>query len=223
MDGNFNPNDFEPDNTTPQEDIEPVAWSKKKTGAVFIALLVLILVILLFVRSCSISKRINKSSTTESAKVTTEALILEDVSNGNEVSVENSDNSVVDLTTESVSADEIATEVSTEVVTTESGSTEQVSTEVAKEDNSLVEVQEPVLGEPITSSGVVSGKSIYYVKDSYLYEVRLILVMGNDQNIFCSYYCPRKTWDALATGDSLKVTYQMDSLGGISITTISNN
>jgi len=150
MDGNFNPNDFEPDNTTPQEDIEPVAWSKKKTGAVFIALLVLILVILLFVRSCSISKRINKSSTTESAKVTTEALILEDVSNGNEVSVENSDNSVVDLTTESVSADEIATEVSTEVVTTESGSTEQVSTEVAKEDNSLVEVQEPVLGEPIT-------------------------------------------------------------------------
>ena len=171
MDGNFDPNDFEQNNNQ-QEEVEPIAWSKKKTGAVFIAFLVLILVILLFVRSCSISKKINKSSTTESIKVTTEALILEDVSNGGDVSVNNSDNSVVDLTTESVSSEIITTEISTVSATTESVVTEQPK----QEGNVLVEVQEPALGEPVTASGVVSGKSIYYVGDSYLYEVRLILV-----------------------------------------------
>lgn len=228
MGDNFNPNEWEePTTQETQEDIEPIAWGKKRTGAVAIAIILLLIVICFFIRGCSISKRTNKSTVTESTNVVTESISIEDSSNDSEVTTEISENSTVEEDVESVSAEEITTEVLTEVSTTEVITTEQTTVEVTESEGSneniLIEVQEPALSDTMTVSGVVSGKSIYTINNNYLYEVRIILVMGNDQNVFCSYYCPRKTWDALSTGASLNVTYQVDSLGGISISTISSN
>ena len=80
---------------------------------------------------------------------------------------------------------------------------------------------EPVLGAEVETSGIVSGMSMYRVGSSYTYGVNIILVTGNDANVECSYFCPRNTYSALEVGDSLVVKYQMDSMGNVSISSIS--
>jgi hypothetical protein len=82
---------------------------------------------------------------------------------------------------------------------------------------------EPALGAEITSSGMVKGLYMYKIGGSYTYGVNLLLLTGNDSSIECYYFCPRKTYSALSIGDSLSVTYQQDSMGNVSVMSISKN
>lgn len=78
------------------------------------------------------------------------------------------------------------------------------------------------MGAEVQANGIVKGISMYKVGDSYTYGVNLILVVGNDENLECTYFCPKKTADALGIGMSLVVSYQCDSVGNICVVSISN-
>ena len=86
----------------------------------------------------------------------------------------------------------------------------------------ITEVAEPVLGEVYETTGMVSSKKIYNVNNnSYAYVVSLVLLTGENETTSVEYFCPRKTFDALNTADSVVVQYQVDSNGIVSIASVS--
>lgn len=106
----------------------------------------------------------------------------------------------------------------TEVVSNDEPS--KNSSESSQEGFSVV--AEPVLGDVYESTGMVSSKQVYKVGDtSYAYAINLVILRDNDNTSMVQYFCPRKTYDALSSGDTLSVQYQLDSSGCISIATIS--
>ena len=68
---------------------------------------------------------------------------------------------------------------------------------------------------------MVKGLYMYQIGNSYTYGVNLVIITGNDMYLECYYFCPRKTYNALAIGDSLQITYQQDSMGNVSVVSIS--
>lgn len=89
------------------------------------------------------------------------------------------------------------------------------------EEGLLPLTQEPALNGEVTTSGMVSGKGMYKIGNSYTYGVNIIIVTGNDAKLDCQYFCPRNTYSALGIGDAITVTYQMDYVGNVSISSIS--
>lgn len=85
----------------------------------------------------------------------------------------------------------------------------------------LLKVDAPELGETLESSVIISSKEIFKVDSkSYAYSVGLIIPSGDGYEIV-KYFCPKKTYDALNTGDAVNAQYQVDANGVISISTIS--
>ena len=92
----------------------------------------------------------------------------------------------------------------------------------AEPDNEFSQLTlEPALGAEVLGTGMVKGLYMYQIGNSYTYGVNLVIITGNDAYIECYYFCPRKTYSALAIGDSLQVTYQQDSMGNVSVVSIS--
>ena len=98
---------------------------------------------------------------------------------------------------------------------------EENNAEVEEQGNSgLVSVSEPVLGELREVSAAVLSKNVYKVNRSYGYMIELVVV-NNDKEIVLNYFCPRKTYDALRIGDTVRVQYQSSEDGTISIASVS--
>lgn len=216
------------ENTPNVDDIEPVSWDKKKTGAVLLTVIFMLIIILLTVRGCSITKKSESFSVTKNTESSTVRDISEGSSNNvekqstkSENSSENGEGEVVLESENLTSENEVNKDTSTGSANASNVTVVSDSTRLDTREGSLQEVSEPNLSEPLSSTGMVSGKKIYKIDNSYLYEIRLILVFGNEENVLCSYYCPRKTYDALETGTSVNVEYQVDTEGVISITSIS--
>lgn len=221
--GLMSDNDEEPE-------IEPVAFSKAKTCVIALIFIFMIVIILLTVRGCSIQRKSEIPAESGNTESTTVEEITEDTSNNVENDINNSQNSTESTEVEPLSEEEIVTTEIPEVNKDEvpdnvkENSEEEIKDkkDIIDSNTSLTEVQDPSLSEVLNSTGIVSGKKIYKIGNGYLYEIRLIMVMGNDENTFASYYCPRKTFDALESGSSVNIEYQLDSTGCISITSISN-
>lgn len=203
-------------------------WSKKQTGAVIITITFMLIIILFTVRGCSIRKNPqNFSSSTQSVN---SVKLQQDTTDGNgeenasniDVSLAktgvvdsspSADNSNVNLTNDTSNGSEIS-ESSSVNVDSQNASPDDA---IVEGDNGSIEVGEPALSDIMTVLGMVSGKYIYKNKYGYLYEIRLIVAIGNGENVFSTYYCAKKSWDALQVGEGVSVQYQCDNAGNISI------
>lgn len=215
-----------------EQEITPVKLSKGKVLAILIFGIVILIFVLIVLDGVSIKKNTGTPVQKTEVSETAQQSVSPTVSNGGDVSSEISESSVVSSESTLSSSEETNSSVSTsieetvEVVSDESiliqGEViEQKEDEVvSKAEFEHLEV-EPMLGAEITVSGMVKGKSMYRVKDSYTYGVNLILITGNDTNLECTYFCPKKTADALNIGDSLNVIYACDSNGNVCVVSIS--
>lgn len=85
----------------------------------------------------------------------------------------------------------------------------------------LLEVAEPELGVLVEADALVGKKYIYTLGgSSYVYSIELIISMDDDIRRV-QYLCSKKSYDSLSSGGSVKVSYQVDKSGGISISSIS--
>ena len=227
------PNLEENNSVESQEDQEqeeaPVKLSKIKAGFVFVAFLIVVMIVIMTIRGCSVSREVNSSQevqTQETQQTQEENTITstgeEDSKKSNNVAVEEgSESSGVDNTNEAnISDSNTDSEVQSNKVE-QPEITENTSSVNTGMD--LQEVSEPQLSEAITTTAVVSSKSIFLSKEgSYVYQVDFLVITDEEGNyITLSYYCPKTTYDALAQGDSVNVEYQTDSTGNISVSSVS--
>ena len=129
--------------------------------------------------------------------------------------------------TESVNIESASVDEAESTVSTSSNESSDETVGIKEQEtfesvSGLVEVAEPVLNPEVESTGMVLNKSIYLLGSSYLYEVEMLVLVGEDGNYAdMRYYCPKNTFDALNIGDNVYVTYQTSSDGSYSISTIS--
>lgn len=204
-----------------QQEVESVSWSKKKTGVVAMTLVFIALIIAITAKSCSVTKREKNGSNVKSSVTTETGSTYNISSNNGEKESNKSENSSESVGSDSSAVEEGKTEESSSSLTTEVVVVDNASTEAIPANEETVDTAEPSLGETLTTSAIVSGKKVHLVEDNYLYDIRLLFVVGNGDSRICSYFCPRKTYDALSTGDTVTVEYQLDAEGNMSITTIS--
>lgn len=212
-----------------QQDIAPVNLSKGKVCVIVVVFLVFVLLILIVISGIDIKKNPNgnQGNSTQTSEVQNSGNT--NTSNTSEkvadTSVENLENSPISSEPSSSSSD-LNNNVNnggdtTEGVLIQGEVVEQKPEEiVSKAEFELLDV-EPMLGAEIEVSGMVKGISMYKVGSSYTYGVNLILIVGNDTNLECTYFCPKKTADALSIGTSLVVNYKADSNGNICVVSIS--
>ena len=193
----------------------------QQTGAVVMTLIFIALIIAITVKSCSITKREKNDSNVKSTVTTETGSTYNISSNNGEKDFNKSENSSESVGSDSSAVEGGKTEESSSSSTTEVTIVDKTSTEAIPTNEETVDTVEPSLGEALTTSAIVSGKKVHLVEDNYLYDIRLLFVVGNGDSRLCSYFCPRKTYDALSTGDTVTVEYQLDAEGNMSITTIS--
>lgn len=217
-----------------KQDVAPVNLSKKKVGVLLVIVLAIAIVLIVVIQSCSIQREVNVPSPTPTPEITisdtgnsvgntgeeepefSENMVENEGSaSGRDEEANSASNSVVDSGESNV--------VDEEVEPTVDPTEEPVAGEPATEKGSgLQEVAEPVLGELQQTTAMVSSKKVYNINDSsYAYAISLVLLTGENQTTSVEYFCPRKTYDALSTADSVTVQYQVDSNGIISVASVS--
>lgn len=219
-----------------EEEVKPVKLSKKSTSTICVVLAIICIIVLICFRGCSITKEVKSSSNTTDTSISVQESSDSTATKGGDISEKNEEKSSSSedvnssLAEESKSTEKVVKDEDTESTEVKnSGVTRGTATVVEQNTESigvqsssvLKEVQEPVLNDEIQSTGLVSSKSVYQVGDSYLYEIKILTLKGDNQDLTCKYYCPKKTWDALSVGDSISITYQMDSMGNTSVLSIS--
>lgn len=203
--------------------------SMKKAGITIFSLLIMFIIILLTVRGCTISKKSEqkdvqnsqpevvlqeKNNTTEKENKDKEE--SEKVKEDSKNTVSNTEKSGIDE--EETPSVESSRENVDSVNTSNSNG---VSSNSTNSNNSFIEIGEPVLGESITVNALVSSKKSYLVDGkSYAYSIGVLLPNEDGYDIV-NYYCPKKTYDAVSSGESIKVDYQVDESGKVSINSIS--
>ena len=201
----------------------------KKAGITIFSLLIMFIIILLTVRGCTISKKSEqkdvqnsqpevvlqeKNNTTEKENKDKEE--SEKVKEDSKNTVSNTEKSGIDE--EETPSVESSRENVDSVNTSNSNG---VSSNSTNSNNSFIEIGEPVLGESITVNALVSSKKSYLVDGkSYAYSIGVLLPNEDGYDIV-NYYCPKKTYDAISSGESIKVDYQVDESGKVSINSIS--
>lgn len=212
------------------DDVKPVKLSKGKVTIIVVVFVLLVLFILKVLDGVHLTRAVDTTGQTQEVQTPTEQIESVPVENGTEVSTKTDDFSTVSSEVSGSSA-EVSNNVNNfTVIDDNQGSVvegaivtpEPVTVEEKSEANFEAVTQEPVMGAEVQVNGIVKGISMYKVGDSYTYGVNLILVVGNDENLECTYFCPKKTADALGIGMSLVVSYQCDSVGNICVVSISN-
>lgn len=188
-----------------EQEVKPVKVGRGATIFLVVGACIVLFILVLTIRGCSISKNVNSGSYEQSYETLPTQPLLYPTEGPRETTkpVQNSP------------------ENECSVPTPEENSTSgNESTPTIKEPNGFSEVAEPVLSSVKTSYGMVVGKHIYTKGGSYIYGVNISVVIG-DESVSVEYFCPRKTYDGLNSGDSLNVAYQVDSNGNISVYSIS--
>lgn len=192
------------------EEVKPVKLGICATVVLVIGLVIMVFIVVITIRGCSIQK-VEKSSPTEQYSETYETEVVETMSK-----IETTPSEYIE--TKPISEVVVTTPPEASIPKKEGVSTTEQSASTNPE--SLNEVAEPALSEEFSAYGMVIGKHIYKRNTSYVYGVNLSIVI-NDKSVSAEYFCPRKTFDSLKSGDALNVVYQVDSNGCISIVTIS--
>lgn len=203
--------------------------SMKKAGITIFSLLIMFIIILLTVRGCTISKKSEQNDVQNSQP----EVVLQEKNNTTEKEnkdkeesekvKEDSKNTVSNTEKSGIDEEETpSVESSRENVdSVNTSNSNGVSSNSTNSNNSFIEIGEPVLGESITVNALVSSKKSYLVDGkSYAYSIGVLLPNEDGYDIV-NYYCPKKTYDAISSGESIKVDYQIDESGKVSINSIS--
>lgn len=212
------------------DEVKPVKLSKGKVTIIVVVFVLLVLFILKVLDGVHLTRAVDTTGQTQEVQTSTEQIESVPVENSTEVPTKTDDFSTVSSEVSGSSAEVSNNVNNSTVIDRNQGSVvesaivtpEPVVEEEKSEANFEAVTQEPVMGAEVQVNGIVKGISMYKVGESYTYGVNLILVVGNDENIECTYFCPKKTADALGIGMSLVVSYQCDSVGNICVVSISN-
>lgn len=191
-------------NVVANPNIEPVKLGRLATTGILVVGIIIVMILLVTIKSCSIEKKENvNSDNTQYSE-----------------NIENSSNSSYDVSSTlselNYSEEKSGTVTSEQVDPTEN----TVSTEELQ--GGLTEKVSITLSDVIESRGMVIGKHCYLYDDSYIYGLTISVLIDGDAETL-QYFCPRKTYDALESMDSVNVMYQFDSNGNYSIYSISKD
>lgn len=203
----------------------------KKVGFIIASSILIFVIVLLTVRGCSISK---KSEENVSQKNKSEVVIETNDKNavkenksedGNKISVQSSNNNTSNSEKSKVEEGKKAdNENSAEKVEKDNSDSNSKVENKSEDENSVVfkKIESPTLKSDKEISALVSGKESYLADGvSYAYSVNIIIPNEEGKYDIIRYFCPKKTYDAVNSGDTVKVSYQTDDRGIISITSIS--
>lgn len=206
----------------------------KKAGITIFSLIIMLVIILLTVRGCSFSKKTEQNSiqnnqssvvlqgeNNSSEKETSSDEEGEKVSSSTQNSPSNTENKGVEGSKkEDVgSSAENLENKNTFSVNKMEGSNNGGTSE--SKNPSIEKVDEPILKGSNEIEALVSGKNSYMLDGvSYVYSISIIFPKDGEYDIV-NYFCPKKTYDAVSSGESIKLDYQMDEEGRVSINSIS--
>lgn len=222
-------NDESPDTqgNADSSNVEPVKLGRLATTAILIVGVVIVIIILLTIKSCSLERvgsNTNSSVQRENASFIEPENRVEYSSSEGMISFEN----VVDSSTIFYDSESFLEEV--ESTSSEKSKSEKISNaeapsiastvEGSNNNDDLFEVAEPSLSSELQSKGIVIAKHSYLYKGSYVYGISISMLIGETSETV-QYFCPKKTYDALNSMDTVNIVYQLDSSGNISVMTIS--
>lgn len=213
---------------------KPIHLNKKKSGLIVAILFMVIIIAILFFRGCSVSKEVNspqgdqtqevveeESNQNESITIETESESDENSAKSSESNTSSSQEFNTGSQINSSNQNQVPESQSQQDSDSESQNTSNNKTSSSPEGISITEVSDPVLSDVIESSGMVSSKNIYLSNGgSYVYSINLLVLQGDDSYATVEYFCPKTSYDAVTTGDTLIVSYQSDSNGNISINSV---
>lgn len=203
--------------------------SLKTTASILAVLGILLVVILIFVRGCTVSKNIEQNDSNKNGSEV--VLVGDDKNNSSEGKTEESENTSEDSVkndTENMSEIEGNTgetsskeDVDNSSETVETENTQQGGVILEEGKKAIYEVAEPELSAIQEMSVLVSGKHVYRTSgSSYAYSIGLIFP-SSDGYVVVEYFCPKKTYNEVTTGDTVTATFQLDKNGVVAITSIS--
>lgn len=199
-----------PDSNT--QEVKPVKLGKGAVAGILMGILFIVAILILTVASCQVEKKENVSQN-DGSVISSSTAVSEPVSNVGENSVKNEEQTTVFSEVATTSA-EISKPVNSQ------NSVENSQNSVAESNSGLKEVALPAFGNELNSKGIVISKHVYSYEGSYIYGINVSVLIG-DTTKTVQYFCPKNTYDALNTTDTLSVVYQQDSSGGVSIVSIS--
>lgn len=226
----------QPESNTPKEDdVAPVKLGKRAVGLVLVVAMLLGIILIVVLQSCSVQKKVKVTSPSPTPEITISET-NETTGNTGEIEPEFSENTVENESSTSCrdqNSNSVSTAVDDEEDDVETTDVKDLGEETNKDVVSnettekvperLSEVAEPVLGELKSTTAMISSKKIYNLDNtSYAYSITLVLLTGENETTSVEYFCPKKTFDAVSTADSVTAQYQVDSNGIVSIATISN-
>lgn len=188
-------------------EVKPVKLSRWATVGILIACVIGALIIVLTIHSCNIEKKVESSQNITETKI------------ASEVSTETTQN-VIEVPSEHNEKPTVIQEVTTTLTESTTDAKSETSVKVDVPSSGLNEVALPKLSEKLNTSGIVVSKKSYKYKGSYIYGVTVSMLVG-EQTKSVQYFCPKNTYDALSSTDSITIEYQLDSGGNISISSIS--
>ena len=202
-----------------QSEIKPVKLSRMATAGILVVLIFLVMILIITVKGCSLEKKVNSSSTEES-QISASEMVVEDSEKSDENSSKNGEKTSVSSEVVTASDDDATSSISTDISENpQSGSSDSSNSSIVS-GSSLSEVVLPEFGEMLESKGIVIAKHSYTYEGSYVYGVSLSVLIG-DSTQTVQYFCPKKTYDALSSTDTVSVSYQQDSAGNVSVVSIS--
>lgn len=194
------------------QEVKPVKLGKGAVAGILMGILFIVAILILTVASCQVEKKENVSQN-DGSVIPSSTAVSEPVSNVGENSVKNEEQTTVfsEVATTSFENSNSANSQS---------SVENSQNSVADSNSGLKEVALPAFGNELNSKGIVISKHVYSYEGSYIYGINVSVLIG-DTTKTVQYFCPKNTYDALNTTDTLSVVYQQDSSGGVSIVSIS--
>lgn len=199
-----------PDSNT--QEVKPVKLGKGAVAGILMGILFIVAILILTVASCQVEKKENVSQN-DGSVISSSTAVSEPVSNVGENSVKSEEQTTV--------FSEVATTSSEKSNSANSQNpVENSQNSVADSNSGLKEVALPAFGNELNSKGIVISKHVYSYEGSYIYGINVSVLIG-DTTKTVQYFCPKNTYDALNTTDTLSVVYQQDSSGGVSIVSIS--
>lgn len=194
------------------QEVKPVKLGKGAVAGILIGILFIVAILILTVASCHVEKKENVSQNGGST-ISSSTVVSKPVSNAGENSVKNEEQTTV--------FSEVATTSSENLNSANNqGTVSKDTNPVEKKDSGLSEVALPAFGNELTSKGIVISKHVYSYEGSYIYGINISVLIG-DTTQTVNYFCPKNTYDALNTTDTLSIVYQQDSSGLVSISSIS--
>lgn len=195
--------------STSQQEIAPVRLGRLATTGIVATGIIILMILIVTLKSCSIEK---KNSSGDGSKITENYKISDE--NRNEVESRPVESNHEEVISNSSTADLNSTNEISSVISDNSNSVVESSVGAMSESDSVV------LSEVSESRGMVISKHCYAYEGSYIYDIEISVLIGDEAKT-AHYFCPKKSYDALNSTDSVNVMYQFDSIGMLSIYSIS--